>query len=275
MWFLGDGKERKGPFSVEQMKEFLDQGKLNRNTPVWRQGMQSWQPLGTTELVNLIPGSPPDMPASSPDVKATTQAAYEKAREATGHAITAIKLIIIDPMGGQGNAWKILGPDRGMLAGIACLVLYVGLPFIFSLLQGYGKETLGDMVKLIIFFLLVPGLVGFVSYILGMLGAKKASIQAAIFTSGIAMLPLVLIMAITFLVGISNFEVILVVGIFGITSFCLLLNAGLTQVHELSSKISFWAVPLVIAVCLYGAKIFIFRELMNMWETVMMDSLLM
>ncbi|KAJ8336734.1 hypothetical protein SKAU_G00379540 [Synaphobranchus kaupii] len=45
-WYFGNvEKEKRGPFSFEEMQEFWSCGELNANTRCWAQGMDGWRPL--------------------------------------------------------------------------------------------------------------------------------------------------------------------------------------------------------------------------------------
>uniref|UniRef100_A0A1A8JGA7 DnaJ (Hsp40) homolog, subfamily C, member 13 n=1 Tax=Nothobranchius kuhntae TaxID=321403 RepID=A0A1A8JGA7_NOTKU len=45
-WYFGNAdKERRGPFSFEEMQEFWNTGVLNAKTRCWAQGMDGWRPL--------------------------------------------------------------------------------------------------------------------------------------------------------------------------------------------------------------------------------------
>lgn len=50
IWYYIENNESKGPFSVDEMKDFLARGILNGNSFVWRDGMLEWVHLKDTEL---------------------------------------------------------------------------------------------------------------------------------------------------------------------------------------------------------------------------------
>lgn len=50
-WYYVDlDSNQHGPYTEEEMKSFLHQNKINRNTFVWTEGMEDWQALKETEL---------------------------------------------------------------------------------------------------------------------------------------------------------------------------------------------------------------------------------
>lgn len=266
MWYCAVGREQKGPFSDEQMVAFLRAGTITASTMVWCEGLPDWTTVSQTKLGAPANSSvPPHMQEVAAKAKVTTHIAYEKAKEATGHAYTAIRLLLVDPMGGQGQAWRILGEQKGLLAGLFCIVLYILVPLVLGYAQGLNRLSMEMKFKFVLFISLVPALVAATSYIISLIAVKRASISGALFAAGIAMLPLTVAVAVFWLVGIANFEIIIFVGIFAVTSFCLLLNAGLMQVHQVSPKIAFWTTPLIISVFLYVTKILVARELGGLW----------
>jgi len=44
-WYYHLGGQQQGPISDAELANLLQSGKINRNTPVWREGMADWQPL--------------------------------------------------------------------------------------------------------------------------------------------------------------------------------------------------------------------------------------
>jgi hypothetical protein len=268
-WYYAVGDESRGPCAQEEIMQLLKNGHIARETPVWHKGMPDWKPLYATGLMGEQTGSPDVDFDAAARAKAGTQAAYAKAREASGHALTAIKVLMVDPMGGQGRAWHLLGPDRGMLAGIFFIALFIAIPSLSALFQGFGTVPLEVKMKFVFFLAMVPGLFGMASWLLSMLVVKKASLKAAVFAMGIAMLPLTIAFALIAMIGFANFEIVIVLTIFAITSFCLLLNAGLTQVHKIPEKIAFWITPLLIVLYIYIVKIIVMREIGSVYNQIL------
>jgi hypothetical protein len=56
-WFYSLAGLQNGPVSDGQLDELLLSGKINQDTPVWREGMADWQPLEAAR-----PGQSPSMP---------------------------------------------------------------------------------------------------------------------------------------------------------------------------------------------------------------------
>jgi hypothetical protein len=54
-WYYHSGGQQQGPISDAELASQLQSGKINRNTPVWREGIADWQPLS----VARPDGAPP------------------------------------------------------------------------------------------------------------------------------------------------------------------------------------------------------------------------
>src|SRR5450432_4265113 len=59
-WFYSLDDRQNGPVSEAQLDELLRSGKINRDTPVWREGMTDWQTLG--EVRSATPPPVPGLP---------------------------------------------------------------------------------------------------------------------------------------------------------------------------------------------------------------------
>lgn len=72
-WWYSTGDVKKGPVSVEQLRQLLQEERIHRSTLVWREGMTSWQPLAEIEDLHFIlAGLPPELP--KPDARETLMA---------------------------------------------------------------------------------------------------------------------------------------------------------------------------------------------------------
>ena len=59
-WYYHSGGQQQGPISDTELANLLQTGKINRNTPVWREGMADWQPLSVVQ-----PGGAPPFPVAA------------------------------------------------------------------------------------------------------------------------------------------------------------------------------------------------------------------
>lgn len=64
-WWYASGGERAGPVTLQALEQAIDDGAIDRDTLVWRDGMAQWQAAGSVDDVNaLFPVEPPPLPAA-------------------------------------------------------------------------------------------------------------------------------------------------------------------------------------------------------------------
>ncbi len=76
-WFVFDGKQQTGPYSLEEMQEKVVTHKLSAEQFVWCEGMDGWKALGEVDVLRggsmtrRPPSPPPDfaLPAVEPSGK--------------------------------------------------------------------------------------------------------------------------------------------------------------------------------------------------------------
>ena len=102
-----DGQE-KGPYALEEVREYLASGNLHLQTPAWREGMKDWQPLGSfPEFSNLNAGEGRAGPNAS---RTPIYAAV---------AVVAVALIVLVSwvvLRGRGSATGPLGKAQNSVA---------------------------------------------------------------------------------------------------------------------------------------------------------------
>jgi len=62
-WYVGQGQDRRGPFTTAQLREMAASGELKPDSLIWRQGMVSWVVARTAKNLFLQDGPPP-LPAA-------------------------------------------------------------------------------------------------------------------------------------------------------------------------------------------------------------------
>ena len=62
-WYITrDRQARYGPYSLEQLQDFVRTGNLEHTDLVWREGTDEWVPASTVrELFSMVPPPPPPM----------------------------------------------------------------------------------------------------------------------------------------------------------------------------------------------------------------------
>jgi len=62
-YYVGQGGQQFGPFTVEQIRQALAAGQVGPNDLVWKQGMANWAAIGTLPEFAQAPNGPPPLPA--------------------------------------------------------------------------------------------------------------------------------------------------------------------------------------------------------------------
>ena len=55
-WFIVQGDARRGPFSSSELKQFASEGKIERSTQVWKEGLK--QPVPASRIKGLFSAAP-------------------------------------------------------------------------------------------------------------------------------------------------------------------------------------------------------------------------
>ena len=50
-----DGERRKGPYNIDEIRDFVKNGTIKEETLVWHSGMESWTPWKDTEESKEVP----------------------------------------------------------------------------------------------------------------------------------------------------------------------------------------------------------------------------
>jgi hypothetical protein len=181
MFYLigADGREY-GPFTVEQIRDWVAQGRANAHSRVRRDGETSWQPLKDfaefAEISNLAaappPGTPP--PALSPeslavdyqsrgaavDVGSCITRGWALVRDNPGLTIGSTLLVLLVSFG------LSLLPVVGLVAFFINPVLFGGLAYAFTRRIRGEQPSVGDAFSGFNLAFLHLGLGGLVSFLL-------------------------------------------------------------------------------------------------------------
>ena len=67
-WFYSENGTQKGPVDDAAFRDLVNNGAIRPDTPVWHEGMASWQPLSVADPTLAAPfGSRPIVPPPAPD----------------------------------------------------------------------------------------------------------------------------------------------------------------------------------------------------------------
>lgn len=188
------------------------------------------------------------------------QAAAEistKVKTASKDATQALKTFAANPVGGLPAAFEGLGESRAMRVGIVFAVAAIVLVFVgvYMSLPAFMKPDLGDSFKFLVF-----GAVPFASILAASAATRKVfggrgSFGGDSMIAGAALLPFGLLVFIFGVLGLANFEVILLLFIFAFCYAILILYTGCTRVSGVSESKAAFAVPVMIIVSGWLTKI--------------------
>lgn len=186
-------------------------------------------------------------------------------RTSSRDAFAVAKNLLTNPVGGLSAAYDGLGVDRALGAGVA---LCVGVALTISagiilganqlLGQFYGffgaPQGLGDFFKLALGALVVPGAIALVTLAIRKMMSANPPFAADVFTAGASLTPLALATLLGGLVGIGNFEIVLILLFFGFAYLLLMLYAGLTSIGGITHEAGAPAVPTAVLLAGWLAK---------------------
>jgi len=224
---------------------------------------------GGTEWVNYethydVPpsqrlGTPPQPSASfgalQPQHTPNMPSAKDKVKGASKDALHAFKVLLTDPVNGLSEAFDSLGEKRARAVGLIFGVFFA-LTIVFVL---YRKLPDGAMTLGIAFKVLLASLVPYIGATVGCAVPRmtlgKGNLCHDSFMGGSVLLPLTLFILIGSFLGVGNIEIILILALFTVCLTILLIFAGLTRISKISERVATIAVPLVILITVWSAKI--------------------
>lgn len=177
--------------------------------------------------------------------------AKEQVKVAMNDAVSTLKSLGTDPVGGLLQSYNALGEARSLGVGVAfglifalCFVVIINkIPLMDFRLRESG---IGEYIKL-----LIVGFIPFLSLSAASLIANKfthakLAFSSNFFIAGVALLPLGLVSLITALIGFENYDIVFVLSTVSICITIMVLFAGLTRIGELSDKSASYTVPLML-----------------------------
>ncbi len=197
---------------------------------------------------------------------AVTTQIGEQIKASSRDAVSVLRALARDPVSGMVATWQALGPARAQAAGMAlgvafALVATIGMTIgarrAFGGLLGFYGGGAGTFFKVFVAMLVPPATVAAASFgIRRALGAEEG-LEADLFTAGSALAPLGLALLAAGLLGVANFEVVALLFLFALSYLVLMLFRGLTAIGGVSERAAPPAVPILIALSGWLAKVVI------------------
>lgn len=128
----GDGKEY-GPVTVEQIKQWVHEGRANHETMAQPSGGIGWKPLAQyAEFADLFGTPPPAAPAATVDAPAQGEPAPTQPAPAGG--LPAMVATVAPVTGGRGRAEQLVrGPAIGLIVTAALGMAAMAISIVFNL----------------------------------------------------------------------------------------------------------------------------------------------
>lgn len=178
-------------------------------------------------------------------------------------ALAAFKIVAGNPVGGLAAAHESLGEAKSMRVGVAFGVVSMACFLLggYLLLPPFMKEDLfellgfGGVMKCLLF-----GVVPFACVAIGSAAVRKAlggrgSLAGDCFVAGAALLPISTCMLASGILGIGNFEAIGALAVLAGCTAILMLFAGYTRISALTERAATIAVPVVVMLSAWLAKV--------------------
>ena len=192
--------------------------------------------------------------------KGRAQKVIDETKEAGAHTWKAVKILISNPSGGQGEALKELGEANALKVGVFLTAIFLLVVLLFGIKiisnMFFIEKDFGVYLKLFLFAAIpVVSIFGCYYGIMKIFAKENDSIAVALYTTGITLIPIVFIMLFGILLKTEAFGIFGVVLTFGMTSMVLLINSSLQDVYKLSAQKAFLLTPALIMISGYGARV--------------------
>lgn len=183
------------------------------------------------------------------------QKVFDETKEATGHAIKALKTLFSDPIGGQHEALKNLGRAHALPAGIVLVVIFAISCYVLGASFIWNADA-GVYFKLIIFSA-IPSATIFACYFLinKLFSKEKDGLSTFFFTTGVSTIPLAILFFCISILGLESMEILSIIAIFCLSTTFLLINSSLLDIYKLNTQKSVLITPLILYITYYLSKL--------------------
>lgn len=214
------------------------------------------------------PGKSPE-PSPAAGALSLSKHIGDEVKARSKDAWAGIRLFAKSPVGGLPQSYAMFEPARALHVGIAFAVLYeltffLGMYMMASRAAGLfgigipvGNANVGTLIKLI-FIGLVPfgSLVG-AGALARLTFHGKGILAGDVFTAGASLLPFGAAVLAAAIVGVGNFEIIVVLFAFALSYNILMLYSGCSQIAGISEAGAAPAVPIMLIVSAWLTKVII------------------
>jgi hypothetical protein len=177
-------------------------------------------------------------------------------------AIQGLKIFLINPVGGLPVFFQGLGKERALGVGIAFGIVYV-VCFVFAWEKSFPQNSGNSS----LFNLILASAANFLSIAGASLLTRKlfrgyGSFQGDIFIAGVALVPISSLILISSLLGITNFEIIVMVMVVAITYTILMIYTGCNKISGIPESAAAFAVSVMLLLSGWLFKILILSNIL-------------
>ena len=171
--------------------------------------------------------------------------------------LKALKMILVDPVGGLPKAFETLGKRPALLAGIFLAVVFDVLVFLGVTLSvsKWSRPGVSGYLRLILMGFVLVASVAVASLLIRLVFRGRGCIEGDVFIAGWAALPFGIVMLFTGILGMGNAEIILILSALGACYTILILYGGCTGISQIGKKLAAPAVSIILVVGGWLSKI--------------------
>ncbi|HEY9618345.1 MAG TPA: hypothetical protein V6C64_15990 [Microcoleaceae cyanobacterium] len=192
----------------------------------------------------------------------------DQVQETIRDTIAAFKLFIVNPVGGLPALYEEIGKQRALRVGIIFSLFYI-ICLLFSVNKTFGMYL--DVIKFNFTNILMIGATQILGFWAAIALSRKmfkgyGSIEGDIFIVGISWLPSALLLMISSIIGILNFEAIFFLSMVAISHSTLALYAGCNRISKISESLSPMAVAFSLIFTAWISKVVVTSMLQSMLQ---------
>ncbi len=178
-------------------------------------------------------------------------------KEASTDALTAIRTVALDPIGGLASSFGTLGERRARAAGLAFGIAFALLTAVAAFIAasklgaGSAKVLVGMLFLALVPFAAIAGSSAAMRRVLG----GTSTTAADVFTAGVALQPAAVFFVLASLLGLANYQVIALLSLFAWTYVVCILFTGSTRLAGLPERFAPAAVAVMLLAAIWLTKV--------------------
>ncbi|CAD5932821.1 MULTISPECIES: hypothetical protein [Planktothrix] len=179
-------------------------------------------------------------------------------------AIQGLKIFLVNPVGGLPIFFQGLGEKRALGVGIT-----FGVAYVLCIILAFNKfKSQNSISEISVFNLIALSITSFLSiagssFLTRKLFRGYGSIKGDIFIAGTALIPISLLILISYFLGFINLEIIAIFAVIAMTYTILMIYTGCNQISKIPENGSALAVSVMLIISGWLFKILVFSNLIS------------